>query len=57
MWWVIVPLAALWVTGWISSIRHTDNTAKTWWGKLFVWLMLFFIWPYIAWAMIRQGDV
>jgi hypothetical protein len=54
MWWVIIPLAVLWLTGWINSFWHVQMTYTTWYGKVLGAIFLFFAWPYIAWAQMRQ---
>ena len=54
--WIIFSVTFLWLIGWIETLRHTDNTSKTWYGKIFGVLILFFLWPYVAWCMTLEME-
>lgn len=47
----------LWCSAWIAMIRNTDVGQLPWgWPKIKGIVLLFFIWWYIALAMMGQGD-
>lgn len=55
---VLCMLSAVWLFGWIASIQETSVSQET--NKLKKAgqiVLLFFIWPYIAWKMMTQGDI
>lgn len=57
-WITFYLFAAIWIFGWISSVRGTSVSQETNpLKKLGGIVMLFFIWPYIAICMGSQGDI
>lgn len=57
--WILVYLfMIIWLWGWIAMARdvefeHSDRLGP----KIGSWAVLFFIWPYIAFCAMRQGDI
>lgn len=50
-------IAAVWLFGWIASIQETSVSQEQDKLKKFGQIvLLFFIWPYIAYCMMTQGD-
>lgn len=56
-WIVIYIFAALWLWGWVASISATSIGQERGFFKLRGIILLFFIWPYIAFCMMNQGDI
>jgi hypothetical protein len=57
-WIVFYIFAAIWLFGWIASVRETSIGQEPWgFFKIRGIILLFFIWPYIAWCMMNQGDI
>jgi hypothetical protein len=56
-WFVVYFFAAVWLFGWVASIRET-NIGQEPWGffKIRGIILLLFVWPYIAFCMFSQGD-
>ena len=48
MWWLIGIFGTLWVSGFVSSLYHVESKG------ILGYVLLFFVWPYIAWVMMRQ---
>lgn len=45
-------IALLWVIGWIATVRDTGTLPDTSWLKRTMGIVvMFFIWPAVAWAM------
>jgi len=57
--WIIFYLfCAIWIWGWIASILETSVSQEPkLLKKIGGSLLLFFIWPYIAYCMMSQGDI
>jgi len=56
-WLVFYLCAAIWFWGWIASILETSVSQETkLLKKIGGAILLFFIWPYIAFCM-SQGDI
>jgi hypothetical protein len=57
--WIVTGIfAALWLWGWIASVRETSVSQETKiLKKIGGIILLFFIWPYIAFCMLTQGDI
>ena len=52
--WITISICGIvWISGWISCIANTENTRKGVW-KVLGAVLLFFLWPYVAWSMMRQ---
>jgi hypothetical protein len=48
LWWIIGLVSVLWVSGFIASLYHVESST------ILGYVLLFFLWPYIAWSMMRQ---
>jgi hypothetical protein len=55
--WVLVGFGLIWVWGWIASVCAT-SVGQMQWGikKIGNIILLFFIWWYIAFQMMNEGD-
>jgi hypothetical protein len=52
---VILLFSTLWLLGWIASISETSVGQDKWgFSKIKGIIILFFVWPYIAWCMANQ---
>ena len=57
-WLVFYLFAVIWLWGWVSSILGTSISQEPWgFFKIRGIVLLFFIWPYIAYCMMNQGDI
>jgi hypothetical protein len=53
-----VIFSVIWAWGWIASIFSTSVYQEAKFSKkLLGSILLFFIWPYIAYCMASQGDI
>jgi hypothetical protein len=51
-----IGLVLLWLVGFALVLSEID-LGPTVWTKLRRGLLVFFIWPYIAWVSITRGDI
>jgi hypothetical protein len=57
-WFVIATFALLWLLGWAAAYSETSvSQEKRVLKKIGGIILLFFVWPYIAWCMANQGDI
>jgi hypothetical protein len=56
--YIIILFSVIWLCGWIASVQGTSASQETKiLKKIWLIILLFFIWPYIAICMASQGDV
>ena len=49
---VLIIAGVIWIGGWIAILRATESAPDArWYQRLGGWVLLFFIWPYIAACM------
>jgi hypothetical protein len=57
-WIVFYIFSAIWLWGWIASVRETSVSQETkTLKKIGGIILLFFIWPYVAFCMMNEGDI
>lgn len=57
-WIVLYLFAALWLWGWITSLRGTSIGQEPWgFSKICGIVLLLFVWPYVAFCMMSKGDI
>jgi hypothetical protein len=57
-WIAFYIFAAIWIWGWIIAARNVElEHSDKLWCKIGSYIILFFIWPYIAFCMLGQGDI
>lgn len=57
-WIVFYLFVGIWLWGWIASYFETSvHQEINFLKKIGQIVLLFFIWPYIAFCMMRQGDI
>lgn len=53
--WFLCLLAAVWCAGWIASYFETSIfQEKSIWRRVWLMAISLFVWPYVAWCMMRQ---
>lgn len=56
-WIVIYLFVIIWLWGWIAMAQDVEmEHSDRFWRKIGSWVILFFIWPYIAFCALSQGD-
>jgi len=57
-WLVVYLFCAIWIWGWIATILQTSvSQERKIIKKIGGVVLMFFIWPYIAFCMMNQGDI
>lgn len=52
---IIIILSVIWLCGWFAVWSDIDKGSGL--TKLWRFILLFFIWPYLAFVMSNQGDI
>lgn len=56
-WSIIIFFSLIWIWGWVASVSETSVGQMPWgFRKIGNIILLFFIWWYVAFAMMNQGD-
>ena len=54
MWWATSLVGLIWIIGWIAALHDTQITGG-WFKRWIVGpIALFFLWPFVAYEMLKQ---